>query len=259
MTLLYILVCFILIVIIIWNNTNNLVTESFACPKKEATTCTQKKTTCPVTNKTTVVRTKCCKKKYCPACPKCPPTCPRMCPDLSKYVLKSSIPPCRQCPAVQEHNPDYMLRVECDCPNIDDYILKSNVPQTPDLSKYILRTDVPDLSECVRQKEKKNRDAYVLKSNLPDMNNYVLKTNMQPSAFAPTTTTSCAANLPTPIIDERNGTGAAFPFPSLTGNGIATPADGSNTTISNTQLNTAFQVPNNTPLNTTTTLQMPHK
>jgi hypothetical protein len=61
-------------------------------------------------------------------------------PDLSKYVLKSSIPPSNQ------------------CPDLSLYILKSEVPPVPDLSKYVLRSSIPkpqpviiDSSACSKQ------------------------------------------------------------------------------------------------------------
>ena len=57
-----------------------------------------------------------------PVCPPCPP-CRE--PDLSKYVLKSSVPPC---PAM---------------PDMTNYMLKSECPPTPDLSKYVLKSSVP--------------------------------------------------------------------------------------------------------------------
>ena len=50
----------------------------------------------------------------------CPPV-----PDLSKYVLKTSIPPC---PAA---------------PDMYNYMLKSECPPVPDLSQYVLKTSVP--------------------------------------------------------------------------------------------------------------------
>lgn len=72
-----------------------------------------------------------------PVCPPCPP-CRE--PDLSKYVLKSSIPPCPTCPDMSQ----YMLKTEC--------------PPTPDLSKYILKSSVPkpqpiiiDSSACKKE------------------------------------------------------------------------------------------------------------
>ena len=72
-----------------------------------------------------------------PMCPPCPP-CRE--PDLSKYVLKSSIPPCPTCPDMSQ----YMLKTEC--------------PPTPDLSKYILKSSVPkpqpiiiDSSACKKE------------------------------------------------------------------------------------------------------------
>ena len=67
----------------------------------------------------------CPKPVYCPPCPKCPPPCPRMCPDLSKYVLKTSIPPC---PEAQIDHTKYMLRSECKQPDMSKYVLKTSVP-----------------------------------------------------------------------------------------------------------------------------------
>jgi hypothetical protein len=71
----------------------------------------------------------------CPACPECKQ------PDMSKYVLKSSIPPC---PAV---------------PDLSNYILKSECPPVPDLSNYVLKSSVPkqqpvvlDCSKCHKPK-----------------------------------------------------------------------------------------------------------
>jgi hypothetical protein len=69
----------------------------------------------------------------------CPP-CPRQ-PDMSQYVLKSSVPPCPKCPDLSK----YMLKTEC--------------PPVPDLSKYVLRSSIPrqgpvvlDCSKCQKSK-----------------------------------------------------------------------------------------------------------
>jgi hypothetical protein len=66
-----------------------------------------------------------------PACPDCKQ------PDMNKYVLKTSIPPC---PAV---------------PDLSNYILKSECPPVPDLSNYVLKSSIPkqnpvilDCSKC---------------------------------------------------------------------------------------------------------------
>lgn len=67
----------------------------------------------------------CPKPVYCPPCPKCPPPCPRMCPDLSKYVLKTSIPPC---PEAQVDLTKYMLKSDCKQPDMSKYVLKTSVP-----------------------------------------------------------------------------------------------------------------------------------
>ncbi len=71
----------------------------------------------------------------CPACGECKQ------PDMSKYVLKSSIPPC---PAV---------------PDLSNYILKSECPPVPDLSNYVLKSSIPrqgpvilDCSKCQKPK-----------------------------------------------------------------------------------------------------------
>lgn len=60
------------------------------------------------------------------ACDKCghPSSCPPV-PDLSKYVLKTSIPPCAA------------------SPDMNNYMLKSECPPVPDLSQYVLKSSVP--------------------------------------------------------------------------------------------------------------------
>ena len=70
-----------------------------------------------------------------PACPECKQ------PDMSKYVLKSSIPPC---PAL---------------PDMSNYMLKSECPPVPDLSNYVLKSSIPkqnpvilDCSKCQKPK-----------------------------------------------------------------------------------------------------------
>jgi hypothetical protein len=71
----------------------------------------------------------------CPACPDCKQ------PDMSKYVLKSSIPPCPK------------------LPDMSNYILKSECPPVPDLSNYVLKSSIPkqqpvilDCSKCNKPK-----------------------------------------------------------------------------------------------------------
>lgn len=66
-----------------------------------------------------------CQKCGGPSRPICPPCPPCREPDLSKYVLKSSVPPC---PAM---------------PDLTQYMLKSECPPTPDLSKYVLKSSIP--------------------------------------------------------------------------------------------------------------------
>jgi hypothetical protein len=52
----------------------------------------------------------------------CPPC---KAPDMSKYVLKSTVPPC---PSL---------------PNLSNYMLKTECPPVPDLSKYVLKSSIP--------------------------------------------------------------------------------------------------------------------
>ncbi len=52
------------------------------------------------------------------------PICPPM-PDMSKYVLKSSVPPCPG------------------CPDMRNYMLKSECPPVPDMSQYVLKSSIP--------------------------------------------------------------------------------------------------------------------
>lgn len=62
------------------------------------------------------------------SCPKCGTAAGDMCPptpDLSQYVLKTSIPPC---PSL---------------PDMNNYMIKSECPPVPDLSQYVLKTSVP--------------------------------------------------------------------------------------------------------------------
>ena len=74
-------------------------------------------------------------------CPKPHPATNCKQPDMNKYVLKSSIPPC---PAV---------------PDLSNYILKSECPPVPDLSNYVLKSSIPkqnpvilDCSKCQKAK-----------------------------------------------------------------------------------------------------------
>ena len=74
-----------------------------------------------------------CEKLICPPCKPCQPVCPQSNSDMSKYVLKSSIPPC---PSI---------------PDLSNYILKTEIPSCPkpiDMSKYVLKTSVPPPIQC---------------------------------------------------------------------------------------------------------------
>lgn len=61
-------------------------------------------------------------------------------PQIGKYVLKSSVPPC---PDMSNYAKKSEL---CPCKDMSKYILKSKIPppkQCPDLSKYILKSKIP--------------------------------------------------------------------------------------------------------------------
>jgi hypothetical protein len=68
----------------------------------------------------------------------CPPC---KTPDLSKYVLKSSIPPC---PAA---------------PDMTNYMLKTECPPVPDLSKYVLKASIPKQQPVIIDNSACKKDA----------------------------------------------------------------------------------------------------
>lgn len=62
----------------------------------------------------------------CKRCPEPRAMCPACRePDLSRYVLRATVPPCQALPDMSQ----YMLKTEC--------------PPTPDLSKYVLKSSIP--------------------------------------------------------------------------------------------------------------------
>jgi hypothetical protein len=72
-----------------------------------------------------------------PSCPTCPPV-----PDMSKYVLKASIPPC---PAKADMT-NYMLKTECPpVPDLSQYVLKSSIPKQQPI---IIDTSVDTKAKC---------------------------------------------------------------------------------------------------------------
>ena len=91
-------------------------------PVSQTTTPSSRSASCAPPNRKTAA---CPKAVYCPPCPKCPAACPRMCPDMSKYVLKTSIPPC---PEPKVDREVYMLKSECKQPDMSKYVLKSSLP-----------------------------------------------------------------------------------------------------------------------------------
>jgi len=62
-------------------------------------------------------------------------------PDLSMYILKSQVPPCKT------------------MPDMSNYILKSEVPPVPDLSKYVLRSSIPKPQPVIIDNSKCGKDA----------------------------------------------------------------------------------------------------
>ena len=62
-------------------------------------------------------------------------------PNMSKYVLKSSIPPC---PAV---------------PDLTQYMLKTECPPVPDLSKYVLKSSIPKQQPVIIDNSACKKDA----------------------------------------------------------------------------------------------------
>lgn len=69
-------------------------------------------------------------------CPDCPPM-----PDITKYVLKTSIPPCQTCPDLSM----YMLKTEC--------------PPAVDLSQYVLKSSIPKPDPIIIDNSSCNKNA----------------------------------------------------------------------------------------------------
>ena len=102
--------------------------------------------------------------------------------DISKYVLKSSVPPC---PDVSKYATKNMIQA---CPDISKYILKSEIPSCEkiDKSKYILKSEVPACPKCPicpvcptcppipKQPKCKTINQYKI-SEHPDSSNYIHK------------------------------------------------------------------------------------
>ena len=91
---------------------------------------------------TSATCTNCSKQAPC-GCPEprlvCPP-CRE--PDLSKYVLKASIPPPPSCPDMSR----YMLKTECPpVPDLSQYVLKSSIPKQQPI---IIDTSVDSKAKC---------------------------------------------------------------------------------------------------------------
>ena len=72
----------------------------------------------------------------CPRPPPCKPCEEKECdacagPDPTKWVLKTTVPPCPPIPDMSR----YMLKTEC--------------PAVPDMSKYVLKTSIPSCPPCI--------------------------------------------------------------------------------------------------------------
>jgi hypothetical protein len=68
----------------------------------------------------------------------CPP-CKQ--PDMSKYVLKTTIPPCPS------------------CPDLTQYMLKTQCPPVPDLSRYVLKSSIPKQQPVIIDTSACSKDA----------------------------------------------------------------------------------------------------
>ena len=86
-------------------------------------------------------------------------------PDINKYVLETSVPPC---PDMSKYAPKSMIN---NIPDMRDYIKKSEIPACPpktDLSNYIKKSEVPSCPST------------------PDMSKYVLKSSIPAAPECPT-------------------------------------------------------------------------
>lgn len=126
--------------------------------------------TCPVKKKTRSTTQGCPKSVYCPPCPKCPKPCPRLCPDMSKYVLKTSVPPC---PETQVDMDVYMLKSKCKTPDMSKYVLKSSLPsyKTPPCPPCICKCSPGEAQVSDTESTKTNDTNTNALSNLFDFSN----------------------------------------------------------------------------------------
>ena len=79
-------------------------------------------------------------------------------PDIDKYILKSKIPP---------------------MPEMNNYILKTEIPIIEqDITEYVHKTELPDMSQFVPKDQLPDMSKYVLKDDIPDMSEYIPKNDL---------------------------------------------------------------------------------
>ena len=108
------------------------VQENFIAGMPVCASCTKPPTDCTCAPGTGAGSGGVASRLVCPPCSK---------PDLSKYVLKSSIPPPTRCPDLS----NYMLKTEC--------------PPVADLSKYVLKSSIPKQQPVIIDNSACKKDA----------------------------------------------------------------------------------------------------
>ena len=134
----------------------NILKKKKRCKKKKPK-CKKKEEDCEVPCKEDLV---------CPPCKKCPPACPERCPDLSRYVLKTSIPPCPKCPDMSEYIRKSEIPPPLKCPNMDKFVLKSSIPPCAQCQECP-PCKCGDCPECPEIKQNLTK---LLKENCPKFN-----------------------------------------------------------------------------------------
>ena len=91
--------------------------------------------------------------------------------DIDKYILKSSVP---ACPDMSEYAKKNMIQ---SCPDISNYILKSDIPacEKVDLSHYVLKSEIPASPDCPICPE---CPICPVCPPQPDMSKYILKSDI---------------------------------------------------------------------------------
>ena len=154
----------------------------------------------------------------CPPCKKCPLPCPDRCPDLSQYVLKTSVPPCPKCPDMDKYIRKSEIPPPLKCPDMDKFVLKSSVPPCPQCQECPSCNcgDCPKCPEIPKPNIK--ICTKLLKKNCPVCNNQNVQHENNPNNFENNYYTQNFNKRNQPLKQNNEGACAPAPFSNLGSN-----------------------------------------